>query len=47
MEEDQSEFYDNNLEYVTDITIPIPTEEIYNLQKISLPKQIWMNLLSK
>jgi len=28
MEEDQSEFYDNNLEYVTDITITIPTEEI-------------------
>ena len=27
-EEDQSEFYDNNLEYVTDITIPISTEEI-------------------
>jgi len=28
MEEDRSEFYDNNIEYVTDITIPIPTEEI-------------------
>jgi hypothetical protein len=28
MEEDQSEFYDNNIEYVTDINIPIPTEGI-------------------
>jgi hypothetical protein len=36
MEEDQSDVYDNNLEYVTEPTIPIPTEEISQPQDNNL-----------
>ena len=41
MEEDQSEFYNNNLEYVTDITIPIPTEEILQSPENIPPETDW------